>query len=183
LAASSRLARRSRPSKPRHGQSILEVLRTRPLTAPAPGSDRRLSGEARQVGGHSHRSDHEPQESVPGVQRWRPGARLGMHLRRERAHLHTCDLHRVHGQRRARCVPDDKVTGGESRSPADTPRLALTCGGPCEEAGRTIFASKGSVQLPQVSVAARWARIGRHHVSWCIQPVRGTLLKSAKAYH
>jgi hypothetical protein len=28
-----------------HGQSILEVLRTKPLTAPAPSSDRRLSGE------------------------------------------------------------------------------------------------------------------------------------------
>jgi hypothetical protein len=37
-----------------HGQSILEVLRTKPLMAPAPGSDRRLSGEAHRVGGHSH---------------------------------------------------------------------------------------------------------------------------------
>jgi hypothetical protein len=38
------------PTAPLHGQSILEVLRTKPLTAPAPGSDRRLSGEAHQVG-------------------------------------------------------------------------------------------------------------------------------------
>jgi hypothetical protein len=38
-------------TEPLHSQSILEVLRTRPLTAPAPGSDRRLSGEAHQVGG------------------------------------------------------------------------------------------------------------------------------------
>jgi hypothetical protein len=61
--------------EPLRGQSILEVLRTRPLTAPAPGSDRRLSGEAHQVGGHSQRSDHELQRSVPGLQRWRLGAR------------------------------------------------------------------------------------------------------------
>jgi len=46
-------------TEPLHGQRILEVLRTKPLTAPAPGSDRRLSGEALRVGGHSHRSDHE----------------------------------------------------------------------------------------------------------------------------
>lgn len=78
-----------------HGQSILEVLRTRPLTGPAPGSDRRLSGEAHHVGRHSHRSDHEPHGSVPAVQRRRPGARPGMHLRRERPHLHTGGLHRM----------------------------------------------------------------------------------------
>jgi hypothetical protein len=53
--------------EPLHGQSILKVLRTRPLTAPAPGSDRRLSGEAHQVGGHPHRSDHEPHGSLPGM--------------------------------------------------------------------------------------------------------------------
>jgi hypothetical protein len=34
-----------------------------------------------------------------------------MHLRRERAHLHAGNLHGVHGQRRARCVPDRKVIG------------------------------------------------------------------------
>ena len=35
------------------------------------------------------------------VPRWRPGARPAMHLRREGTHLHACDLHCVHGQRRA----------------------------------------------------------------------------------
>ena len=48
-----------------HGQSFLELLRTRPLTAPAPGSDRRLSGEGHQVGGHQHGpggpDDHQAQ--------------------------------------------------------------------------------------------------------------------------
>src|SRR5215469_11441119 len=51
-----------------HGQSILKVLRTKPLTAPAPGSDRRLSGEAHQVGGHppgtGGRHDHHAQAAV-----------------------------------------------------------------------------------------------------------------------
>ena len=70
------------------------------MTAPAPGSDRRLSGEAHQVGRHSHRSDHEPHESVPGIWRRWPGARSGMHLRRQRAHLHTSGLHRVPRHRR-----------------------------------------------------------------------------------
>jgi hypothetical protein len=107
-------------AKPRHGQSILEVLRTRPLTAPAPGGDRRLSGEAHQVGDHSHRSDHEPHGSVPGVQRRRPGARPGMHLRWEGAHLHAGDLRSMHGQRRTRCVPDRTVIGSQSRSPTGT---------------------------------------------------------------
>jgi hypothetical protein len=78
-----------------HGQSVLEVLRTKPLMAPAPGSDRRLSSEALRVGGHSHRSDHEQQGPVPGVRRRRPGARAGMRLRRERAHLHADDVHHV----------------------------------------------------------------------------------------
>jgi hypothetical protein len=63
------LARRSRPSEPRQSQSILGVLRTRPLASPAPGSDRRQSGEAHQVGGRSHGSDHEPQRSLPGMRR------------------------------------------------------------------------------------------------------------------
>jgi hypothetical protein len=107
-------------TEPLHGQSILEVLRTRSLTAPAPGGDRRLSGEAHQVGAHPHRSDHEPHGSLPGVPRRRPGPCTGMHLRREGAHLHTCDLHCVHGQRRARRVPDRTVIGGQSRSYADT---------------------------------------------------------------
>jgi hypothetical protein len=80
------------PIEPLHGQSILEVLRTRPLTAPAPGSDRRLSGEAHQVGRHSLRSDHEPQGSLPGLQGRRTGTRSRLHLRRERAHLHARDL-------------------------------------------------------------------------------------------
>jgi hypothetical protein len=71
-------------AKPLHGQSILEVLRTRPLTAPAPGSDRRLSGEAHQVGGNSHRSDHEPRGTLPGLPRRWPGARTRMHVRRQR---------------------------------------------------------------------------------------------------
>ena len=31
-------------------------------------------------------------------------------------HLYTYDLHCVHGQRRARCVPDRKVISGQSRS-------------------------------------------------------------------
>ncbi len=34
------------------------------MTAPAPGSDRRLSGEAHQVGSPRHRSDHEQQGPV-----------------------------------------------------------------------------------------------------------------------
>jgi hypothetical protein len=95
---------------PLHGQSILEVLRTRPLTAPAPGSDRRLSGEALHVGGHSHRSDHGQQGSVPGVQRRRPGARSGMRLRRERAHLHAHDLHHVQ-RNRPRTGAHGKIAG------------------------------------------------------------------------
>jgi hypothetical protein len=44
-------------TEPLHGQSIFEVLRTKPLTAPAPGSARRLSSEAHHVGSHSHKSD------------------------------------------------------------------------------------------------------------------------------
>ncbi len=150
LAASSRLARRSRPSEPRHGQSILEVLRTGPLTAPAPGSDRRLPGEGHQVGGHRHRSDHEPNGSLPGMSRWWLGARTGMHLRREQAHLHTRELHRVHGQRRARCVPDRKVIGGQSRSPigrANWPRPAAR--------QVNIFLE---AFLPEIKVAYREAR-------------------------
>jgi hypothetical protein len=79
----------SRASSLLHGQSILAVLRTKPLTAPAPGGHRRLSGEARQVGGHSLRSDHEPQGSLPGLPGQRPGPWPWVHLHRERAHLHT----------------------------------------------------------------------------------------------
>ena len=105
-------------AEPLHGQSILKVLRTRPLTAPAAGSDRRLSGEARHVGGHSYRSDHEPHGSVPGVQRRRPGARPGMHLRREGAHLRS-PLCAWAAACRC-CVPDRTVIGGQSRSYADT---------------------------------------------------------------
>ena len=88
----SPLAQPLPPAQPRHGQSIFEVLRTMPLTAPAPGSDRRLSGEAHHVGGHPHRSDHEPHGSVPAVPRRQLGTRATMLLRRERAHLHTGDL-------------------------------------------------------------------------------------------
>jgi hypothetical protein len=91
----SPLAQPLPPAQPRHGQSIFEVLRTMPLTAPAPGSDRRLSGEAHQVGGHPHRSDHEPHGSVPAVPRRQLGTRATMLLRRERAHLHTGDLPRL----------------------------------------------------------------------------------------
>jgi len=87
-------------------QSILEVLRTRPLTAPAPGSDRRLSGEARQVGSHSH-------GSLAGVPRRRPGSRSAMELQRERAQLHACNQHRVRppvGDRKQRRAirPEDR---------------------------------------------------------------------------
>jgi hypothetical protein len=102
LAASSPLARPLAPIEPLHGQSILEVLRTRPLTAPAPGSDRRLSGEAHQVGGHSHRSDHEPRGSLPGLQGRRPGTRPCLHVRREGAHLRARDLPDVSRNRAVR---------------------------------------------------------------------------------
>jgi hypothetical protein len=51
LAASPPHTHTAAGTGPLHGQSILEVLRTRPLTAPAPGRDRRLSGEGHQVGG------------------------------------------------------------------------------------------------------------------------------------
>jgi hypothetical protein len=132
-------------TQPLHGQSILEVLRTRPLTAPAPGSDRRLSGEAHHVGGHSHRSDHEPHGSLPGMQRRRPGARTGMHMRRQRAHLHAHDLHRVHGQRRARCVPDRKVIGGQSRSPADTPYRPSPAAGHVRKPGERSLQAGGHI--------------------------------------
>ena len=60
-------------------------------------------------------------DRCPECRRRRPGARSGMHLRRECTHLHTLDLRRVHGQRRARCVPDRKVITGQSRSHAGTP--------------------------------------------------------------
>ena len=52
LAAPLRTHTNLAHTEPPHGQSILKVLRTTPLTAPAPGSDRRLSGEAHQVGAH-----------------------------------------------------------------------------------------------------------------------------------
>ena len=125
MAASCPLAQPLTPIEPLHGQSILEVLRTRPLTAPAPGGDRRLSGEALHVGGHSHRSDHDPHGSLPGLQGRPTGARTGMRLRRGRAHLYTYDLHCVHGQRRARCVPDRKVISGQSRSATGTANRPL----------------------------------------------------------
>ena len=133
LAASSRTHTTPARMQLLHGQSILKVLRTKPLTAPAPGSDRRLSGEGHQVGGHRHRSDHEPQRPVPGMRRWRPGARQGMHLQRERAYLHTRDLRHVHGQRGARCVPDRGVGRGVSRSLTDSLLASLTCGGPGQD--------------------------------------------------
>jgi len=120
-------------AEPLHGQSILQILRTRPLTAPVPGSDRRLSGEAHQVGSHSHRSDHEQQGSLPGMQRRRPGPRAGMHLHRERAHLPTRYLPCVHGQRRARCVPDRGGGRGVSRSLTDSLLTSLTSGGPGQD--------------------------------------------------
>jgi hypothetical protein len=59
-------------TEPLHGQSILEVLQTKLLTAPAPDTDRRLSGEGHQVGGHSRRSDHEQHGSLHSL----PGRRL-----------------------------------------------------------------------------------------------------------
>ena len=86
-----------------HGQSILEVLRTKPLTAPAPGSDRRLSDEGHQVGGHRARSGHE-QASVHSVRRWRPGARPGMHLRRQGTHLYAHHLHHLRRHRTQQAV-------------------------------------------------------------------------------
>src|SRR5258708_32904249 len=52
LAAALRTHTTLAHAQPLHGQSILEVLRTRPLTALAPGSDRRLSVEGHQVAGH-----------------------------------------------------------------------------------------------------------------------------------
>jgi hypothetical protein len=107
LTASCPLAQPLTPIEPLHGQSILEVLRTKPLTAPAPGSDRRLSGEAHQVGSHSHRSDHEPQGSLPGLQGRRAGPRAGMRVRRKRAHLCARDLQPV---RRQRACPSCAVT-------------------------------------------------------------------------
>jgi hypothetical protein len=44
--------------------------------------------------------------------------------------LHTRDLHHVHGQRRARCVPDRGDDRGISRSLTDSLLASLTCGGP-----------------------------------------------------
>ena len=108
------------PTAPLHGQSILEVLRTKPLTAPAPGSDRRLSGEAQHVGSHPHRSDHGQQASVPELQRRRLGALPRMHLLWQRAHLHVRDLHRLRRQRacplRARSVGRTRGADGHSRT-------------------------------------------------------------------
>jgi len=120
--------------EPLHGQSILEVLRTRPLTAPAPGSDRRLSGEGHQVGSPRRRSGHEQQRQVRDVRRRRLGPRPGMHVPWERAHLPAHDLHRVQRQRRARCVPDRKVISGESRPPPD----ARCCPAPAAGQVRTL---------------------------------------------
>ena len=100
-------------ARPKHRGS---PFGTRPLTAPAPGSDRRLSGEGHQVGGHRARSGHEQQRSVHGVRRRRPGARPGMHLRYERTHLHTRDLHGVRRQR-----------GGEGLNVGSEPTQALRC--------------------------------------------------------
>ncbi len=124
-ASSCPLAQPLTPIEPLHGQSILEVLRTRPLTARAPGGDRRLSGEALHVGGHSYRSDHDPHGALPGLQGRRTGPRFRVHLRRGRAHLYTYDLHCVHGQRSARCVPERKVISGQSRSATGTANRPL----------------------------------------------------------
>src|SRR5258708_15851907 len=71
--------------------------------------------ETTRIGAIMNRKDR-----CPECRRRRPGARSGMHLRRECTHLHTFDLRRVHGQRRARCVPDRKVITGQSRSHAGT---------------------------------------------------------------
>jgi hypothetical protein len=57
--------------------------------------------EGHQVGGHQlgaggsddhDQDDNEQLRAMPDLQGWRPSARCGMHLRRNRAHLRTRDL-------------------------------------------------------------------------------------------
>jgi hypothetical protein len=88
-------------SDPLHGQSILEVLRTSPLTAPAPGSDRRLSGEAHQTGGQQHSpggpDDHQDrparmdssQDLAPCVLCHRP-VEYAVHMKGRRPKTESC---------------------------------------------------------------------------------------------
>ncbi len=108
LAAALRTHTNLAHAKPLHGQSILEVLRMPP---PRSRRTQRHQRGTRHLGRHTRHQRSRAHSPAP-CRRTLPACPDGP------GHE---DLHHLPGQRRARCVPDGKVIGGESRSPADTP--------------------------------------------------------------